>query len=348
MILLSIGLALIVVLSSLTITGLINYSDIYYSYQLELVRALASESSWTRGTNMPSPGTEASGIILGNKMYIIGGDDADQKPTNLVRVYDPNTDRWSVSAPLPIPLDHTGSATYDGKIYVVGGFIEGKRPTDTLFIYDPVTNKWQKGKPLSGPRGALSAEFINGTLYAVGGVDDSHTPVATNEAYDPKTNTWSEKAPMLTARHHHTSAVVDGKLYSIGGRILGNGVESQINEALSNLNDNEMYDPLNDSWTVMEQMPTKRSGIATAASPADGNIYVFGGQSMDGAFDNTEKYNPKTNNWTTEQPMPNGRLGLMAAPLDDRIFVIGGKTDKGPYVTELNEIFHIGTNSTNN
>jgi N-acetylneuraminic acid mutarotase len=347
LILLSIIAAGVAILWVIVIVGSIDYCDILLCGVQGSTGALTSGSSWTRGASMPSPGTEASSVILGNKVYIIGGDDAGEKVTNVVRIYDPNTDLWGVSAPLPIPLDHTGSATYNGKIYVVGGFIEGKKPTDTLLIYDPITNKWEKGKPLSGPRGALTADFINGTLYAIGGVDASHTPVTTNEAYDPKTDTWTEKAPMPTARHHHTSAVVNGKLFVIGGRILGNGVQSQINEALSNLDDNEMYIPVNDSWTVMEQMPTKRSGIAAAASPADNNIYVFGGQSMDGAFNNTEKYDPKMNHWTAEKPMPTARLGLTAAPLDDKIFVIGGKTDVGPHVSELNEILYVGSNGTN-
>jgi N-acetylneuraminic acid mutarotase len=165
---------------------------------------------------------------------------------------------------------------------------------------------------------------------------------------ETKTDTWTEKALMPTARHHHTSAVVDGKLYVIGGRLLGNGIKSQINEALSNFNDNEMYNRLNDSWTVMEQMPTKRSGIVAAASPIDGNIYVFGGQSIDGAFNNTEKFSPEINKWTIETSMPTERLGLEAIGLGDKIHVIGGKTDIGPHVTDINEIFHVNKNSTRN
>jgi N-acetylneuraminic acid mutarotase len=170
--------------------------------------------------------------------------------------------------------------------------------------------------------------------------------VATNEAYDPKTDTWTEKAPMPTARHHHTSAVADGKLYVIGGRLLGNGVPSQINEALSNLNDNEMYNPLNDSWTVVEHMPTKRSVIAAAASPVDGNIYIFGGQSIDGAFDITERYNPKINEWSTEEPMPTARLGLEAENISNKMYVIGGKEGiPGISTTGANEILTIKNTS---
>ena len=330
----------------LTSIGIANYFNNYPLKELYTIGASATESLWTRGASMPSPVTEASSVILENKIYIIGGDDADDKVTKVVRIYDPNTDQWSVSAPLPLPLDHAGSAAYNGKIYVVGGFIEGKKPTDTLLIYDPDTNKWQRGNPLPGPRGALTADFINGTLYTIGGLDASHTPVATNEAYDPKTDTWTEKAPMPTVRHHHTSAVVGGKLYVIGGRLLGDSIKSHIDEALSNFNDNEMYNPLNDSWTILEQMPTKRSGIAAAVSPVDNNIYVYGGQNIDGAFGNTEKYNPEINKWSSEEPMPTARYGFEAIALDDNIYVIGGRTDSGPNVVDINEIFAVDNNST--
>ena len=339
---------LISIILLLSIVSMTNYFDSHFLKQLDSTEATVSEFPWTRGASMPSPSAEASSVILGNKIYIIGGDDADDKVTNVVRIYDPSIDQWSVSAPLPIPLDHSGSAVYNGKIYVVGGFTEGKKPTDTLLIYDLNTNKWQRGKPLPGPRGAPTADFINGTLYAVGGLDASHTPVATNEAYDPKTDSWTEKAPMPTARHHHTSAVVDGKLYVIGGRLLGNSIKSHIDEALSNFNDNEMYNPLNDSWTVLEQMPTKRSGIAGAVSPFDSNIYVFGGQDIDGAFSNTEKYNPEINKWASEEPIPTARYGLESIALDDKIYVIGGRTDSGPYIVDINEIFDVNNNSTFN
>ena len=93
----------------MTSVSVTNYFDSYFPKQLDSIEASMSDFSWTRGTSMPSPGTEASSVILGNKIYIIGGDDADDKVTNVVRIYDPNTDHWSVSAPLPIPLDHTGS-----------------------------------------------------------------------------------------------------------------------------------------------------------------------------------------------------------------------------------------------
>ena len=298
------------------------------------------QSAWLTGTSMKVPRTEGASAVASDKIYIIGGSDKDQTHVDTVEVYDVVKDKWTTTAPLPAPVYHTGSDSYDGKIYVVGGLDLKKQPTDTLFIYDPLNDKWENGQPLPSPLGALTAEFINGTLYAVGGINSSHIAVGANFAYDLKSNRWSEKAPMPTARHHLSSAVVDDKLYAIGGRILGNGIESHINPALSNLNTNEMYNPLNDSWSTMAQMPTKRSGLASVTFPIDDNIYVFGGQSVDGSYDTTEKYNSKLDIWTREQPMPTTRLGLQAETIGNKIYVIGGKEGSpGRTATGVNEIF---------
>jgi N-acetylneuraminic acid mutarotase len=110
----------------------------------------------------------------------------------------------------------------------------------------------------------------------------------------------------------------------LGGRILGNGVPSEdIDEAVSNLNNNEMYDPRTDSWTIYQPMPTKRSGFAAAA--ANGQIYVFGGQDVGGVFNSVEKYDPSSNKWTYEQPMPSARMGMGAVTIDGKIYLIGGQ-----------------------
>jgi N-acetylneuraminic acid mutarotase len=311
----------------------------YSQEEKEEVQQQQQQLFWTSSTNIPEPTAEASAAVLNERIYIIAGLDADEETTDAVKVYDPKSDSWSNAAPLPIPLDHSAAAVYDSKIYVVGGFLEDRVPTDKLFIYDPHTDKWGEGEPLPEARGALTANFIDGILYAVGGIDSSHTPVATNYAYDPKTNTWLKKAPMPTARHHLASEVVDGKLYVMGGRLLGNGIQSHINEALSNFNDNEVYDPKKNSWNIVKQMPTKRSGLAAAS--INSSIYVFGGQGLNSALNDSEKYDLRTNEWTKEAPIPTARLGLEAVNYEDKIYVIGGKTEIGPEVSDAVEIFHV-------
>jgi N-acetylneuraminic acid mutarotase len=278
--------------------------------------------------------------VGGERIYVIGGfwmpsNATGPGKTNLVEVYNIKNNTWSSVTQLPEKTDHVGAAEYNGKIYVVGGSVgkENNR-SNKLFIFDPSINKWKEAKPMPTARAALTANFIDGILYAVGGTDSSGTPVTTNEAYDPQTDTWTKKAPMPTPRQHLTSAEIDGKLYVIGGRA------NKPQMPIVNLNANEMYDPKNDNWTILEPMPTKRSGLAAAAF-TDGKIYVFGGEDSIRTFNNNEKYNPKTNNWTSELPMPTARHGLTAISdhINNKIFVIGGGREAGDSVSNVNEIF---------
>jgi N-acetylneuraminic acid mutarotase len=296
-------------------------------------------SYWSYGKNMSTPREEISGVFLNGRIYIIGGSEDKNKITDTVDFYDPNTDEWHSVASLPAKRDHIGASAYDNKIFVVGGFDVDDITTNQLLIYDSQTNKWKDGAPMPTSRGALIAEFINGILYVVGGVDSSHNVLSTVEAYDPKINKWSTKAPMPTVRHHASSAVVDGKLYVLGGRLLSDGI-SPINEA--NLNDNEMYDPQENSWKILPPMPSKRSGLATAV--VNSSIYAFGGQSLVGTeykwnVSNNERYDTRSKMWSSEISMPTGRLGLEAVAADDKIYVVGGKLGSGK-VAGANEIFH--------
>jgi hypothetical protein len=313
----------------------------------------SGESFWSNGPDLPSNITGHQAVVLEDKIYLIGGVDLlEGGKTEMVRVFDITSNQWSIAPPLPTPLDHTAATTDGSRIYVVGGFpgTGPRQPSDRLFIYDPKTNEWQEGKRMSEPRAALTADFINGLLYAVGGLNSSHIPVATNEVYDPMSNSWSETTPMPTARHHHTSAVANGQLYIIGGRILGNGgVEvknaigevSNIPNALTNLNDNEKFDPVNKTWSIQEQMPMKRSNMAAEVSPVNGNIYVFGGESLTGGYNITEKYDTKANKWSSEPDMPTPRLDMEAVAIDNKIYVSGGKTDLKQAYTNKVEILNI-------
>jgi N-acetylneuraminic acid mutarotase len=298
---------------------------------------------WSQGESMPTKRTEVNGVLLDNKIYIIGGSD-EKGPTDLVDVYDPETNSWAVASPLPMKLDHHAAATYDGKIYVVGGFSSTGSPSKSLFIYDPVLDKWQKGKNMPTARGALTSQFINDTLYAIGGSatptsDDRgvYNPQAqqhANEAYTPKNNSWSTKSPMPTSRDHITSAAIGGDIFVIGGR-----QPTDEGPIFKNLGTNEMYDSSHDRWISKEQLPTNRSGLSAAV--VNGSVYVFGGESTKANFDNNERYDPTSNSWTIEQPMLTPRHGSAAVAIDDKIYVIAGGPKFGPSYDNANDIFHV-------
>jgi N-acetylneuraminic acid mutarotase len=128
---------------------------------------------------------------------------------------------------------------------------------------------------------------------------------------------------------------VDGKLFIIGGRETG---------IRSNTDRNEMYDPEKDTWVMVNNMPTKRSGLSAAS--VGNNIFVIGGEKAGGSFDIIEKYDKVTDSWVLESPMPNPRLGHDAVTFNYKIYIFGGKTSQSKETTTgITEIFTVTNTS---
>jgi N-acetylneuraminic acid mutarotase len=142
-------------------------------------------------------------------------------------------------------------------------------------------------------------------------------------------NTWVSKEPMPTARTFLGAAEVNGKIYAIGG--------------FSDLNNTEEYDPITDTWTTKAAIPSPRFWFATAVY--QNKIYCIGGlvgggppfsSSVTGAI---EVYDPATNTWEIKKPMPTPRAHLVANVINDKIYLIGGRTG-GPYSTvSTNQVY---------
>lgn len=286
--------------------------------------AKGQEVYWEFGEPMPINRTELTSEIIDGKIYVMGGADyLKDGIMNLVEIYDPETNDWSESTPLPVPIDHTTAVVYENKLYIIGGFLEDKTATDKVWMYDPETDAWTEEPPLPTARGALAAEVIDGNIYAIGGVGLDHTPVATNEMYSIENQTWITKEPLAKPRHHIASAVVDEKLYILGGRVFGNGEPSEINAALTNMDDNLRYDPKSNNWTKLDSMEIKRSGFA--ASVMDGQIYAIGGQTAKGGSEKVERYNPVLDKWFTVPNMHIVKSGQTSISYNDMIYVFGGQ-----------------------
>jgi N-acetylneuraminic acid mutarotase len=89
----------------------------------------------------------------------------------------------------------------------------------------------------------------------------------------------------------------------------------------------EEYDPVSDTWTKKESMPTPL--YSTASAVVDGKIYVIDSQSM-GIYD------PFTDTWDiTKTPMPTERNQESACAVNGIIYVMGGVT---PYDAIINRV----------
>jgi N-acetylneuraminic acid mutarotase len=131
-------------------------------------------------------------------------------------------------------------------------------------------------------------------------------------------NSWKTKAPMPTARAFLGVAVVNGKIYAIGGGNNGNNTVA----GPTLLNVNEEYDPVTNTWTTKEPMPTARQFFGIAVY--NNKIYCIGGSTNGPKLAVNEVYDPATNTWETKTAMPTARAGLSANTVNGRIYLMGG------------------------
>jgi N-acetylneuraminic acid mutarotase len=79
-------------------------------------------NTWTLGAPLPTARAAFYGIgIKGDRIYVIGGEDASAAPSPANEVYAIAHNTWSTATPMPNPRAEMGVASHGGRIYTVGG-----------------------------------------------------------------------------------------------------------------------------------------------------------------------------------------------------------------------------------
>jgi N-acetylneuraminic acid mutarotase len=182
--------------------------------------------TWTDLTPLPSPRSTHDAVVLGDKIYVIGGwwmkggDSANAEFLDTALVCDlaQPKPRWEE---LPTPPFHRRAlavASHEGKIYVLGGLSEDTEVVKAVAIYDPASRTWSRGPDLPGPRlegFAPSAFEVEGKLY-VSGVDGR--VLRLNEAGDGWEAIGDLAIPRLT---HRLLPGIAHDVLAVGGNFAG-------------------------------------------------------------------------------------------------------------------------------
>jgi alpha-tubulin suppressor-like RCC1 family protein/uncharacterized protein YjbI with pentapeptide repeats len=87
-------------------------------------------TNWAAGPSLPIPLFGSATVVLGTKIYVLGGATTGLAVTNAVYVLDTAAPApaWTAAPPLPVAVAYPGAAVIGGSIYVVGGDIGGGSP----------------------------------------------------------------------------------------------------------------------------------------------------------------------------------------------------------------------------
>ena len=281
-------------------------------------------SSWTatnfflsagRFYHAATVGPDGRVTVIGGFGPFIGGHGAE--------AYNPGTNQWSDIASPGGPIIFTGAATAAGKIYMAGG-IAGGLLTSAARSYDPATNSWATVGSLSIPRGQLAVVAgPDGLVYAIGGASTASPADTRVESLDPATGAWTMRPPLPVGVSHAVAAAAGGKIYVVGGSVVV-GITYQPTATV------QVFDPATNSWTLAGNMPSERQ-FHSAATGADGRIYVLGGVNASSSTAETLILNPSAGSWSIGVPLPAARFDGAAAAVDGRVYYTGGLPSGGGF-----------------
>ncbi len=131
--------------------------------------------------------------------------------------------------------------------------------------------------------------LTDGTVLAQGSASTPTWYKLTPDASGSYVNgTWSPLASMSMPRLYFASNVLpDGRVFLVGGEFTGSGFDH------TNTNTGEIYDPVANTWTAIQDFPQHSFGDDPSALLPDGRVlagYIVGAQ--------TYIYDPATDSWT--------------------------------------------------
>ena len=249
------------------------------------------ELQWTTvsGTPIGVTGSAAVAIEELNQVWFIGGredpnpiQNNDEVASNSVHIYHVNNDSWTTGNSMPSAQQYAGAERIGDKVLVFGDWWPtNSNPvidaTGMLQIYNMTNQTWYQGAslPSGNAVGNAGVTTMDGYLYVSGGVKKNTGQNASNKTfrYDPDIDEWITLADMNRSRWGLTLTAFDGRLYAMGG---ANHTSSSWWITPVEYDDVEVYEPSNDTWWDLPNMPKTLFGHASVVLHEE--ILIIGGR----------------------------------------------------------------------
>lgn len=281
--------------------------------------------SWQSTSSTNIPRYNASAVISGNHIYIIGGQNSSGITTT-VEMATINSDgtlsSWEFVNNLTTHRVAQSSVSVNGYIYAIGGITNNNLGANGSIISsvekaqvnsDGTLGSWELTSSMNVGRGIFGAAATNDTIYAIGGeqnIYDNPAPdyplgksvEAASINSDGTLGPWSYVSFLNSNRQALGAAIIGDSLYAVGGTYTPS--EAYLVEVVTINSDGSLG-----SWAYTTSMNSPRSylGVVTAQN----KIYAIGGTTnanLNGLL--------KTVEWTTinQPPVINGLSGASIEP----------------------------------
>lgn len=297
---------------------------------------------WDSAGEMPHPVAGGQAVVIGAKIYIIGGySDELQESTDMIQEYDPSTGYWEVIGSMSESRVGLSAVSYDNFIYYFGGIDDS-----SMYI-----NSFEKFSSTDAGPGSVvfesesfNREFaasvvVDNQLYIFGGIpnqlyDSLHLPHLSVFNFDSSKIVEELDTLFQTAEtpSRQMAAVFNKNIYIFGG--------------VSNTISNKIYkfDTEDNSFVRLNydmQLPRAGGAAVYLKTDEDEAIYLIGGSlESESAVNTVEVFDlfDATFSSRNEAGLGIARTDLMAVAYGPEIYVFGGYDASGNVVSEI-EIF---------
>ncbi|XP_072911697.1 kelch-like protein 22 isoform X1 [Hemitrygon akajei] len=263
-------------------------------------------------------------------MYSSQDDDLSDE----VKFLNPLSQEWQTLTQAQMPkMSNQGIAVLNNFAYLVGGDnnTAGYRAEVSCWRYDPRHNKWIRIQSLQQPHADHCVCVVGEYLYAIGG-RDYHQELNVVERYDPRLNSWEYMAPLKKEVYAHAGAAHAGKIYTACGR-----------SGRNYLKELHCYHPESNQWEARADAPVERAWHGMAA--VQGHLYLLGGSNNANGYRQdvmqVSCYNIERDQWSTVSEMPFGHGEPGIAILDNKIYVLGGRSHDRYTRTDYVHIYNV-------
>ena len=141
--------------------------------QMEITRTVEIynpvRDEWVEGEPLLIPLYQASAVVSGGYIYILGGTSREGEPNNEIFKFDPRNNRHVRFGSLPHPRWAMGSVSVNRRVLIIGGITGRQEYRRDGYWWNPDSAQWNPSPQLNNPSAGFGLAF-NGILWTVGGM----------------------------------------------------------------------------------------------------------------------------------------------------------------------------------
>ncbi|HVT11823.1 MAG TPA: kelch repeat-containing protein [Fimbriimonadaceae bacterium] len=151
---------------------------------------------WIERASLPTARALLSMVVVGQKIYAIGGHGLGTTVFSSNEVYDTASRNWDTKTPMPTARNGMIAAALNGQISVIGGSPVSNPGFNSIVLssneeYDPLLNQWSSRPAMPTARVASGATVADNAIYVIGGIN-AGSALTTNEILN-STTVWGAR-----------------------------------------------------------------------------------------------------------------------------------------------------------